>query len=299
MLESSEPKIIPKDYATGPYFDLPSNFHPRMALGEGRVFEEQLNGTGSREVLLDLVRRTSKKHGVSKIKILSWLADVSWHAPTIIFAAGTQAVSEDDIHVIAISANETSMQKVQKSVFNKPKGVWAFYTAFTNSSSGLLSLSSLNIPFWIRGILCGKHFFVTTNDDVYPIVKRLRMESVGMARAAPQEILSELALFDAYRKLNGRMPPTSNMSLVFLIERLSENGYDQAEIFRKCADLLRLRGVKQEYVERVMRHLGSYYGISAEEMSKYSSNIMLQLKRKIRKTPSSIQNAKLRQKIGK
>jgi hypothetical protein len=298
-LESSAPKEVSNQISVvDPSFGFPSNFRYHRSLGMESHFDILTPVEKANDILLKLVNRVSVEHNTSRSSIIHWLSDISWYAPGIIFVAGPQTRTDTSIHVIAVSSSERMMDRVQTKVVDKPPGVWAYYTTLQKSSSGLLNVSSHSMPFWLRGILAGEHFFVTTDDGIYRLFKELRIESINLTKAAPEQFLGSVAFMDVYRKVTGRMPSISTYSPLFLRLDIEAMGLSPIEILAESDMALRNRNVKGEYRKKTIHFIGSFLGVTKEELSKYHSGIHTMKKREKKATPASLPRRKIRKTNG-
>jgi len=290
MLESSAPSIPVSDYQFDLGFTFPPNFQMHRALGLDSHFYNHPVQEGVAGSILDLISRTAKQQNGNdsrvRKEILTWLIDVSWYAPGIIFSAGPCLRHEDSIHIIAISPSQKLMKRVQEKVPKKPKGVWAFYTTVGDLSPKSGSDSPISIPLWIRAILAGEHMFVTTDGEIYQAIKKLRFESIGIVKDAPIDFLSELAFFDVYRKTAKRMPGLNGHPETFIRLNLCELRMSKEEVLQECNNALKQRNVKDESRMRTLFQIAAYFKLSKEDISKYTGVVDL-VKRK-RSTQTSL-----------
>jgi hypothetical protein len=298
MLESSAPSVPVSDYQLDVTFDLSSYFIIRRAEGDAPIFEQPAFKRSGRELILNIIERASREHKTDRKAIRDWISDVALYSPGVIFTAGPLIRSESSVHLIAVSLSENMMRRMQRKLTSKPPGVWAYYLTLAKTASGIESTNMLSIPQWLRGIMSSAHVFFTTDPSAYDIIRRLRIESVHQTRAAPEMILSELAILDVYRKHAKRMPTDSSLASLALRSELEGMGFSKCDLLAECDTALRARLVKNEPRKKAIKQIASYIGIGPEELSKYHSNIVL-LRKVKKKTPSSLPFNRIRKGSGK
>jgi hypothetical protein len=223
--------------------------------------------------IFSLLSRAGLKHKIRRDELFRYMSDLGVAASAIIFCAGPSIVYESDIHIIAISDSQDMMEAVRAGISNKPKGIWVHYTTITPMEKSFIPKSALKVPLWLYGVLACEHIYFTRDVEAEALIRNLRSYSKNLLDGAFIDVLSELAVFDAYRKLTGQMPCESNFALLFLRAKLEEKGFMEKELMAESDIALRRRNTDLDYSARGLLKVAKSLSIGKDEEEKYVSII--------------------------